>query len=354
MCAALVLGVSGAVGWTHSAPVRDKLPHAAFDTERGSTRGPVLLGRTYEVALMLDVTRSMEGDKLSNLKEAAKDLIDRVISDDKAAPTSRVALVPFAQSIRLPQAAYHRAVGVNAGASDTAVAFTKDVTQWHWYRGWETVQQTYYTTRCVAERTGVEAFTDTAPGPAAYATAVVRAENSEDCEQASSNTITPLTSNKMVLGTAVDQLTVSTERAAGHLGAAWAWYALSPKWNNVWASTAHQASVYGSNETQKIAILMSDGAFNTQYTNEGLTSEASEAPNGSSAEQTRQLCIAMKASGVIVYTVGLDLGPHAPVAKTLSQCATDDSKALRAVDSNALKQTFKAIAQDITKSGLSS
>jgi Flp pilus assembly protein TadG len=58
-------------------------------------------GTNIEVSMMLDVTGSMEGDKLADMKVAAKDLIDIVVWQDQSQYTSRVALVPFSEAIRL-------------------------------------------------------------------------------------------------------------------------------------------------------------------------------------------------------------------------------------------------------------
>ncbi len=70
-----------------------------------STRGQALIagggnaGTNLEVSLMLDVTGSMAGSKLTDLKAAAKDLIDIVVWADQAEFTSRVALAPFSAAV---------------------------------------------------------------------------------------------------------------------------------------------------------------------------------------------------------------------------------------------------------------
>ncbi len=55
-----------------------------------------------EISMMLDITGSMAGQKLKDLKSAAEDLINIVVWDDQSEFTSRVALVPFSEDIRLP------------------------------------------------------------------------------------------------------------------------------------------------------------------------------------------------------------------------------------------------------------
>ena len=58
-------------------------------------------GQSVEVALMLDVTGSMAGSKIEDLKLASKDFINIVVWQDQSEYTSKVALVPFAEVVNL-------------------------------------------------------------------------------------------------------------------------------------------------------------------------------------------------------------------------------------------------------------
>ena len=51
-----------------------------------------------EISLMLDVTGSMDGQKIDDLKDAAKDLVDIVVWNDQSQYTSKVALAPFSRA----------------------------------------------------------------------------------------------------------------------------------------------------------------------------------------------------------------------------------------------------------------
>jgi Flp pilus assembly protein TadG len=59
--------------------------------------------RNIEVALVLDTTGSMAGQKINDLKLAAKDLVDVVVQDQQSPWTSRVALVPYSMGVNLGQ-----------------------------------------------------------------------------------------------------------------------------------------------------------------------------------------------------------------------------------------------------------
>ncbi len=56
---------------------------------------------SLEVSLMLDVTGSMYGNKLGDMKDAAKDLIDIIVWADQSEYTSKVALVPFSARVNV-------------------------------------------------------------------------------------------------------------------------------------------------------------------------------------------------------------------------------------------------------------
>jgi uncharacterized protein YegL len=50
---------------------------------------------------VLDVTGLMSGQKIADLKLAAKDLIDIVVWEDQSKYTSKVALVPFSEAVNV-------------------------------------------------------------------------------------------------------------------------------------------------------------------------------------------------------------------------------------------------------------
>ena len=304
-------------------------------------------GTNIELSVMLDVTGSMSGDRIADLKTAVNDLIDIVVWDDQSQYSSRMSLVPFSEGVRVPATALSTA----RGPRDSY--FDKEETYWHWYYGWRTTTRRYYRTDCLAERTGSDAYTDAAPGDGSYVMAVYTRSSSRNCNPNSTNVIVPLSNDKTVLHTAITNLSTNGG-TGGHLGTAWAWYTLSPNWNSLWTSSANQASAYGAQETQKIAILMSDGEYNRQYSEEGISVSSGSSANGSSTDQARLMCTSMKAAGITVYTVGFGLTEGSTSAETLSQCATDSSKVFSAEDGEELKQAFRAIALEISKLYLAS
>ncbi|MGE0025171.1 MAG: VWA domain-containing protein [Hyphomicrobium sp.] len=279
-----------------------------------------------EIAMMLDVTGSMMGTKITDLKTAATDLVNIVISDAQNMNPVRMAIIPFAEGVRLPSSANTMARG-NPSASVTV--------------GSGRNARTYYRTPCVVERKGTNKFTDVAPGANNY---VMTLYDSDGSCLPTADELMPLTKDKDALKSRIQNLVLSGS-TAGQVGTAWAWYTLSPNWNTLWGASS-AASAFGSG-TRKIAILMTDGEYNLQYNTNGVS--ASTGVNGSSTTQARSLCAAMKDKSITVYTVGFALGGNQTAIETLNQCATNPSTAYTADNGAQLKQAFRDIALKINQ-----
>ncbi|HSE80034.1 MAG TPA: pilus assembly protein TadG-related protein [Alphaproteobacteria bacterium] len=256
--------------------------------------------KDLELGIALDVTGSMAGTKIDDLKLAAKDLIDILLPDGGTSNKIRIGLAPYA-------------AGVNAGS----------------YAGPATNGRS--TNGCVHERGGSEAFTDAKPATGAY----LGFKKGMACPSAK---VRPMTDKKDVLKGDIEAYTASGG-TAGHLGAAWAWYLVSPKWATFWPSDSAPVE-YQDPKTDKIVILMTDGEFNTQYVD----------ANGSSATQARQLCAKMKGPDpakpdVIVYSVAFMSPPAAEAL--LKECASPGEHFFIASNGGALRDAFRKIATSI-------
>lgn len=279
-------------------------------------------GGDVEISIMLDTTGSMQGQKLADLKVAAKDLLDIVLPEgqDKV----RVALAPFAETVR-PSGTYLSRVR-GSRASSIRVRDASGSTR------------TFTLTGCVSERTGSDAYTDAAPDASPLGAVYTRTGS---CTPGA--TAVPLTTDKARLVSTIDSLTAGGS-TAGHIGSAWAWYLLSPRWASVWGSGSEPAA-YGDRSVRKIAILMTDGEYNIQYDANGImtSTTGAGAVNGPSDRQARSVCGAMKQQGIEVYTVGFALD-NANAVETLQECASSASTAYLAQDGNQLRNAFRDIA----------
>ena len=253
-------------------------------SSRSVAYAPPIQKMNLELAMVLDVSSSMASGtetrgitKMEAQQAAAKDLIDTVIQANQSKYTSRVALAPFSSSVNVGSAYFKTVTNKNPSGSWTGVV----------------------------ERSGSYKFKDDLPSAGTryfgdfktkhnsalgdYAS-FVQSMNSQT--PGSANTIQPLSSNKGNLNGDINALT-SDGTTAAHLGLAWAWYMLSPKWSSVFTGTA-APNVYDSAKTYKAIVILSDFDFNSYY----------ESGNGTANHQFEQLCTQIKAAGIKIFTVG--------------------------------------------------
>lgn len=214
--------------------------------------------------------------------------------------------------------------------------------------------QVFQVSTCVTERT-TNAYTDDAPSTTYMGYNYPATASGNGCLNP---TIIPLSTNTTTLTNAVNGLTAGGS-TAGHIGVAWAWYLLSPNFGSLWPSGS-QPGAYGDDKLMKFAIIMTDGAFNSPYCKGVISADAASgsgndsdhnscnAPNGSSAYQAQQICTAMKAKGIIVYTVGFTVTSDPSAVSLLTSCATDSSHAYFPNSGSDLQNAFHDIAQQIT------
>lgn len=321
-----------------------------------------LSSRDVEVALVLDVTGSMKDD-MDDLRAAANELVDIVVQDLQDPFRSRVALVPYSN-------------GVNVGSYADAIrgTYTEDTTceypaepTCETYRfpdatSSHTMREHIIST-CVTPRTGPQAYTDAAPNTASFPPNFPPPPPNADYNPCPSVPIMPLSDNRTALHGVINALTDGGS-TAGQIGIAWGWYMLSPNFSYLWPAAnqpMNYSEIHLGQEVMKVVIIMTDGDFNSRY-NSGVLAKDSgtgsgssqykideNSHNGSPYTQSETLCTAMKAEGVIVYTVGFDIGGIADAIDLMNDCATSPEHVFFPDSGTELKQAFRAIANEVAK-----
>lgn len=277
-----------------------------------------------ELALVLDVTGSMRGSKLRALQEAANELVDILIPQAGSAVglnEVRISLVPYSDL-------------VNVGSYESNIT------------GYDSGES------CVYERRGGLAFRDTAPiGPARGApeddngvedyppsgnglrSAKPRSNPRRNFSGYICNNpeLLPLTAESQTLSTQINNFTAAGW-TAGHIGIQWGWYTLSPQFNTVWQPNA---AAYDDDETLKVMVVMTDGAFNTWY----------RPGRVDSFRQGERLCDAIRDDGIQVYTVGFMTGSSEE--NFLRDCASSADHYIDAASRSDLIDAFRDIAQQL-------
>lgn len=143
---------------------------------------------------------------------------------------------------------------------------------------------------------------------------------------------------------------------AGHLGIAWGWYLLSPKWRSIWPNASEPLD-YFQEDTAKAMIIMTDGVFNATHPN---------TPENSN-EMAAEYCRAIKRdTNIRIYTIGFDVPtrtedvdgvevrvPNLPFVEGTNQnilefCASDEDTAFDASGQQELTDAYTQIAVEIS------
>ncbi|MEM9029418.1 MAG: pilus assembly protein [Pseudomonadota bacterium] len=265
-----------------------------------------------EVAIQLDVTGSMFGSKMVALKDATKRLIDTLIPDqDTGDGKVRIALAPFSG-------------GVNAGH------YAYDVSG--------------QSSPCVYERLDPSyQATDLPPIGAQRLATKSEVGGQHVCPTLAP--VLPLTDDKLLLETTLESYRAGGA-TAGHLGAAWSWYMLSPKWSSVWPSSS-RPEPYDDGRTTKVAVLMTDGQYNTYHAKSSNVHSNGESLLKSVAA-AKDTCDEMKKKGIIIYTVGFQLNLER-AKEVMEYCASGSNRSFSADSDSELLMTFHSIAVSIAQ-----
>lgn len=237
-----------------------------------------------EIVLVLDVSGSMEGDKIANLKSAAKEFVDTVLGDGGSDHVS-IAIVPYAAGVNLPEslrtkynATYQHGISqvnclqissalyANSGISRTlelpmvAYADSESGT----VRGSSSTQNMYVSETSTSESSG--------------ATPLVRpcGTNSPPAGVTHENNMVRLPSNDPVQIKAwIDGLD-SDNGTAIMAGMKWGLALIDPSARTVYEDLIGEAAIpaeftgrpydYNQDDTMKVIVLMTDGENTTHMT----------------------------------------------------------------------------------------
>lgn len=301
----------------------------------GKTSTVVYKMRDVELAMVLDTTGSMGdtpvGDsvaKISSLKTVANAAVDTLYSQAINDRGIRIAIAPFSSS-------------VNAGSYASGTIASNGGSYSNYYNSLSYSQPG---SGCAVERLGNDNANDAPPyGADKLRDLTTVGDMNNACPQAS---IIPLTgrSQQASIKSTISGFNPGGS-TAGHIGAAWGMYMLSPGWTSIF-SGANAPGAYNDPNVSKNLVLMTDGLFNTSYLS-GLAAGSAAATTESYA-QFDQICANLKANGVNVYTIGFGLDD--PIAASeLSKCASSTANFFPVATGTELQAAFSAIVAKLNQ-----
>jgi Flp pilus assembly protein TadG len=315
--------------------------------------------KQIEVAMMLDVTGSMAKtrttDKIGDLKKAAEHAVEAMLKyQDPKNPRVRVALVPYASGVNadaLVNNVYAEQPGKSdlpPAANDPIIGGKKGTTELPAFGTYVSKVSSAFRPddNCATERKdkdGKPDFTDDGPdtvrlnrsGKKYYA--LVNRDNNlsgtgmNKCPDAK---IVPMTADQGALLDSIEQFQASGY-TAGAIAVQWTYYMLSPKWRSVikTAGLGGGPADHDERKISKVAILMTDGQFNTAFAGVSSNFNGQDSKARQSAEA---ICKNMKDDKIEIFTIGFDLDnkdmskEERDAAKSvLKNCSTEDTSAIK-------------------------
>jgi Flp pilus assembly protein TadG len=260
-----------------------------------------------EVALALDNTGSMSGNKITQLKLAAHELVNVLKNAAQNPGDAKVSIVPFGTQVKL----------------DTAF---RDA---FWLK-WDSASEKTNWTGCVEDRNKDYDVSDAVPVSTDNATKFP-GEPSSGCGTLA--TIMPLSYDWTALHAKVDTM-IATGNTNVPIGLAWGWNTLSP------TLPFTEGAAYGTENLTKFLILLTDG---------DNTDNRWDDPTSVINQRMTMTCNNIKAAGILIYTIRVINGN----GSLLQSCATNPSMYYNVQDAGQLSSVFNTIGSQIANLHLS-
>lgn len=319
------------------------------------SEAPLAYSEKVNIAMVLDITGSMSGSKISSLKTAASGLITYLESVDSK--SVKVSVVPFARYVKLDKS-YRNKPWLDVPA-DTVSAPYK-----HCYWARDNIPGTCRVVHSTCSNDGVSypcSWTKCDKGPK-YQVCKMKTDKvtwngcvgSRDFpwnEKAKysghkipglmntwcKSKLQPLTGNLKAVKTSISKLS-AWDKTYLPAGLVWGWRTLDKN-----APLKQAAS--SSKGTKDVMIVMTDGKNTVSPSGNGFHTGSNV---GNANKTAKNLCTKIKSSKIEVFTIAYDMS-DATAKNLLKTCATDASMFYDASSAADLDQAFQDIGRRLMK-----
>ena len=271
-----------------------------------------------EVAMVLDVSTSMNGPRIDNLRAAGQAFVDQLFTSSEDGQLS-ISIIPFSDNVNLEPI-----VTDYVSLADAAVPITRPCIFYE--------NDDYDGGPIIGDR---ELVDQSNPGGLATTTR-------DRC------TDTPVflnSDNDSELKNVIDGFT-AFGRTDAHIGLAWGLRALSPDYQGDLGGDFNDRPSAYSPDTTKALVMMSDGNINPIPNPDGSV------PNAQSEAQFFAMCEEARNNDILVYTVGFQIAPGSQADILLRDCASNLSQYFL-VETLDLQSAFSGIAASINRLSIS-
>jgi len=337
-----------------------------------------------EIAMVLDTTGSMNsGGKLNALKSAARNFVDIIYGNNNTRDNTAISIVPYIMTMN---------VGNNKASWLSSAAGIPTPSSFPASEPWK---------GCVKNRlTGVGALTDDPPSVQKFETyfaessypfhpswerwdndwrlveGAVQVVNTYGSSNIGPNLncgepILPLTNHKANLQVKISSLNTQMGGTDGSR-IVWGWRSISPRWAGLWGGEAIKS--YTASNNIKAIVMMTDGVNDVPgrpYVNAAVTAyetRSNPAIIGNNRRSTGgvygattrptattaingamgQVCAAIKAQGIEIYTVVLQVN-NATTQQLYKDCASSPDHYFQSDTTQDLYDHFEKIAKSLNR-----
>jgi len=315
-----------------------------------------------EIALVLDISSSMRGQRLDNLQTAASDFVDQML-EGRLAETVSISLVPFGGSVNVGSLFSSYVVRKNRAYVDPAPNFYSQGPRIPLYpyrftdgRKCLELHQSDYSDKVLPLRLRSQLphfwrWTKFNPW----------------CPENSSSVLLN-SNNASQLKRKISQFTLS-DGTGMDVGAAWGMKFLSPKWRGLLGGNfSRRPSDYNDEGTIKVMVVMSDGNITGQIrpkdysfysyagshngtNNEQFITQGGDADTPASTYVAsglfKNVCNQMRDNGIKVFTIGFQVATDSTADKLLSRCVANGGSYYQ-VESLDIGTAFRAIISSLS------
>ncbi|MEM6902000.1 MAG: pilus assembly protein TadG, partial [Pseudomonadota bacterium] len=353
-----------------------------------------------EIAMVLDVTGSMAGSKISALREASRALVDIVFDDEPNPEFLRVAVVPYSAAVNLGDEAENVVDMDWMGSVDPEdIGLDPDDPEHDITEIVYDPDDPLMWKGCVMARSDGHDVLDSSADDGGdwqayywassldndWATAGVNTSNGQGNNMRGPNIgcptpILPLTDSRADVDAAIDDLEAwSRGGTMGNMGMVWGWRVLSPG-----APFDDNVLPYDEPLWQKAIVMMTDGdnlpykwpnikdhqdldedgstndnISNTFFTSDyGSYDRVEEGNLGTTSKSTAEsrlddrledVCANIKETGITIFTITFGNGVGDSTREIYETCATQLDYYFHAPNGQQLEQVFEAVGQRLTQ-----
>lgn len=343
--------------------------------------------QSVEIAMVLDISSSMNGNRLTTLKSSANTFVDTVFQDSEPGTVS-VSLIPFGGT-------------VNVGSLfDTYIADTADAgvildpTEAQYSDLEDKTDQLFRFSdgfNCFETFTSDFVTPDDVPatGSRSQVPTFWKWNDFNSWCPASSSEVFLNTENVAQLKLAIDAMTLS-DGTGTDVGVLWGYRALSPKWRGLLGGDYPDRPIdFNDEHNLKVMVVMTDGGITAQlrpedasignthtnrtnlhpadrvvgdraqgrhgnrgneqrlYRNRNNPSFDPASPQDYASDHFLRVCHFAAENNIVVYTISFNLSAGSSANQLLARCASDPSKHYL-VDGIDLQDAFESIAGSIS------